>query len=385
MQIADVLIIGAGMAGASAAYSLAPHVQVIVLEREAQPGYHATGRSAAMYCETYGNTTVRALTTASKAFYCHPPAGFSPYPLLTPRGALIVGGMAQYDSLRERWSRMRSLVPNIEWWTQDQILRRVPVLRPAAALYGVYEPDAMDMDVHAIHQGFLRGAKSAGAQLVCDADVRRLRREGSVWCLDTAAGRFAAPVVINAAGAWCDALAQLAGVAPLGLVPMRRTAFTCAAPAGTDIKDWPLVIDADESFYFKPDAGLLLASPANEDPVAPQDVQPEELDVAVAVDRLERATTLTFPKIGRQWAGLRSFVADRTPVAGFAPEAPGFFWLAGQGGYGIQTAPALGELVAALVRGLPLPPALAAFGVGVQDLSAGRPYLSRGTALDLTD
>ena len=220
-------------------------------------------------------------------------------------------------------------------------------------------------------------------RLVCDAQVSQLRREGNVWCVDSAAGRFCAPVLVNAAGAWCDELAQLAGVAPVGLVPMRRTAFTCEAPAAIDISGWPLVIDADESFYFKPDAGMLLASPANEDPVAPQDVQPEELDLAIAVDRLEHATTLTFPKVRRKWAGLRSFVADKTPVAGFAPDAPGFFWLAGQGGYGIQTAPALGELAAALVRGLPLPPAMAALGLRAEDLSAARPAL-RGLKLQGT-
>ncbi|MDO9165671.1 MAG: FAD-binding oxidoreductase [Rhodoferax sp.] len=375
MQTTDILIIGAGMAGASAAYALAPHARVTLLEREAQPGYHATGRSAAMYSETYGNATVRALTTASRAFYFHPPDGFSPYPLLTPRGALTVGGAAHRDLLRKAWRSMQALVPNIEWWTQDQILRRVPVLRPESAVYAVYEPDAMDMDVHAIHQGFLRGAKNAGLQLVCDAGVTQIRREGDVWCVETAAGRFGAPILLNAAGAWCDELALLAGVAPVGLVPKRRTAFTCDAPPDTEISGWPLVIDADESFYFKPDAGVLLASPANEDAVAPQDVQPEELDVAIAVDRLERATTMTFPKVRRQWAGLRSFVADKTPVAGFAPGAPGFFWLAGQGGYGIQTAPALGELAAALVRGLPLPPAIAALGVRAEDLSAARPAL----------
>lgn len=379
MQTTDVLIIGAGMAGASAAYSLAPHLRVVVLEREAQPGYHATGRSAAMYSETYGNATVRALTTASKAFYFNPPAGFSDYPLLTPRGALIVGGAARHDQLREALRSMQALVPNIEWWTQDQILRRVPVLRPEAAMYAVYEPDAMDMDVHAIHQGFLRGAKNAGVRLVCDAEVSQVTCEGGVWCVHTAAGRFCAPLLINAAGAWCDEIAQLAGVAAVGLVPKRRTAFTAPAPAGTDISGWPLVIDADEGFYFKPDAGMLLASPANEDPMTPQDVQPEELDVAIAVDRLEQATTMTFPKVRRKWAGLRSFVADKTPVAGFAPDAPGFFWLAGQGGYGIQTAPALGELAAALVRGLPVPPAIAALGVRAEDLSPTRAALRPGS------
>ena len=378
MQTTDVLIIGAGMAGASAAYCLAPHAKVIVLEREAQPGYHTTGRSAAMYSETYGNATVRAITTASKAFYRHPPDGFSPGPLLTPRGTLIVGGVSHHDPLREAWNTMRALVPNIEWWTQADILRWVPVLRPEAAVYAVYEPDAMDMDVHAIHQGFLRGARKAGAQLVCDAEVRQVRREGDVWCAETGAGRFCAPILINAAGAWCDELARLAGVAPVGLVPMRRTAFTFEAPAGTDISSWPQVIDADERYYFKPDAGVLLATPANQDPMTPQDVQPEDIDVAIAVDRLERATTLRIRQVLRKWAGLRSFVADRTPVVGFAPDAPGFFWLAGQGGYGIQTAPAMGELAAALVRGLPVPPGIAALGVLADDLSAVRPALLLG-------
>lgn len=274
---------------------------------------------------------------------------------------------------------MRALVPNIEWWTQADILRRVPVLRPEAAVYAVYEPDAMDMDVHAIHHGFLRGARKAGAQLVCDAEAGPVRREGDVWCVETGAGRFCAPILINAAGAWCDELARLAGVAPVGLVPKRRTALTFDAPAGLEFHDWPIVIDADERYYFKPDAGVLLATPANEDPVPPQDVQPEELDIALAVDRLEQATTLKVRQVRRKWAGLRSFVADRTPVVGFAPDAPGFFWLAGQGGYGIQTAPAMDELAAALVRGLPVPPAIAAFGVRAQDLSAARPGLRAAT------
>jgi D-arginine dehydrogenase len=377
MQTTDILIIGAGMAGASAAYYLAPHAKVILLEAEAQPGYHTTGRSAAMYVETYGNATVRAITTASKDFYYRPPNGFSEHPLLTPRGALIVGGVAQQEALRQTWRTMRALVPDVEWWEREQLLQRVPVLRPEFAAYGVYEPRAMDMDVHAIHQGFLRGAKAAGAQLVCDAAVTQLTRQGSVWQAQTRAGAFSAPIVINAAGAWCDELARLAGVAPVGLVPKRRTAFTFEAPAGLDFRDWPIVIDADESFYFKPEAGLLLGTPANEDPMPPQDVQPEELDVALGADRIERATTLKVKQVRRQWAGLRSFVADKTPVAGFAPDAPGFFWLAGQGGYGIQTAPAMGELTAALVRGLPVPAAIVAFGVRATDLAADRAALAR--------
>ncbi|MBK1684828.1 NAD(P)/FAD-dependent oxidoreductase [Rhodoferax fermentans] len=375
MQKTDVLIVGAGMAGASAAYFLAPHRQVTLLEWESQPGYHATGRSAALYSETYGNATVRAITTAAKVFYFSPPEGFSPYPLVTPRGTLIVGTADDHDALRERFEAMQTLIPNVQWWTQAQMLQTVPVLQPEFAAFGIFEPDAMDMDVHGIHQGFLRGAKAAGAKLVCDAQAQAVVREDGGWRVDTPAGSFWAPVLVNAAGAWCDELAQLAGVAPVGLQPKRRTAFTCEPPAGSDSAHWPMVIDLQETFYIKPDAGLLLVSPANEDLVHPQDVQPEELDVAIAVDRVETVTTLQIRKIKRAWAGLRSFVADKTPVVGFAPDAPGFFWLAGQGGYGIQTAPAMGELTAALVQGLPVPAALAAVGVRAEDVSPLRPGL----------
>jgi D-arginine dehydrogenase len=372
MQTADVLIVGAGMAGASAAYFLAPHRRVFLLERESQPGYHATGRSAAMYSETYGNATVRAITTASKSFYLNPPRGFSDYPLMSPRGSLMVGSADDEHDLRQALHSMSALVPNIEWWTQADILQLVSVLRPDAAAYGVYEPDATDLDVHVIHQGFLRGAKAAGAQVVCDAGVNLISCESGEWRVNTPAGNFCAPVLVNAAGAWCDELAALAGVKPVGLVPKRRTALTCDAPVGCDSNRWPLVIDAQESFYFKPDAGALLVSPANEDPVNPQDVQPEELDIAIAVDRIEAATSLKIRQVRRKWAGLRSFVSDKSPVVGFASDAPGFFWLAGQGGYGIQTAPAMGELVAALVQGLPVPKALADLGVRAADVAPRR-------------
>jgi len=372
MQSTDVLILGAGIAGASAAYFLAPHRRVVVLEREAQPGYHATGRSAALYSETYGNAPVRALTTASKSFYFNPPSGFSPYPLVTPRGSLCIGGADDHAALLQALESKRALIPDIEWWSQAEILQRVPLLKPEFALHGVYEPGAMDMDVHGIHQGFLRGAKAAGAQLVCDADVQKITREADGWRVDTPAGSFFAVTLVNAAGAWCDELAQLAGVTPLGMSPMRRTALTCDAPAGYDIHDWPMVIDINETFYMKPDAGMLLVSPANEDPVGPQDVQPEELDVAIAVDRMETVTHLQIRQVRRKWAGLRSFAPDRTPVVGFAADVPGFFWLAGQGGYGIQTAPAMGELSAALIQGLPVPAAMAAFGVTQAALAPDR-------------
>jgi len=372
MQKTEVLVVGAGMAGASLAYFLAPYRGVTLLERESQPGYHATGRSAALYSETYGNAPVRAITTASRAFYFDPPEGFSPYPLVTPRGSLSVGGVADEATLRQAFDERIALVPNIEWWSQDEILKRVPILKPESAMFGVYEPDAMDMDVHGIHQGFLRGAKAAGAQLQCDCEVQHIQRVANGWQVTTSQGGYLADVVVNAAGAWCDELARMAGVKPIGLQPLRRTAFMCDAPAQCDIHAWPMVIDANESFYIKPDAGMLLVSPANADPMDPQDVQPEELDIAIAVDRLETATTMQIRRVQRRWAGLRSFVADKTPVVGYAPDAPGFFWLAGQGGYGIQTAPAMGQLSASLVQGLEMPEAVAALGVQAATLAPGR-------------
>lgn len=294
---------------------------------------------------------------------------------MTPRGSLIVGTSEDEEVLRARFLAMQALVPNVQWWSQAEMLQQVPVLRPEFAAFGIYEPDAMDMDVHGIHQGFLRGAKRRAPSWCVMPRYRRSRatRVAGVW--ENACGRLLGAVLVNAAGAWCDEVAQRAGVATVGLQPKRRTAFTCETPAGMDTSAWPMVIDLQETYYLKPDAGLLLVSPANEDPVNPQDVQPEELDVAIAVDRVETVTTLQIRKIKRAWAGLRSFVADKTPVVGFAPDAPGFFWLAGQGGYGIQTAPAMGELAAALVQGLPVPDALAALGVRAEDVSPLRPGL----------
>ena len=376
MQSVDVVIVGAGMAGASAAYHLAPHRQVVVLERETQPGYHSTGRSAALYSQTYGNQTVRNLTRASWDFFNKPPPGFSATPLLSPRGALFVGAWDDEPALRQMLCEMQSQVASVCWLDPDEVMRMVPVLRRGSVCGGVFEPDAMDMDVHAIHQGFLRSARLLGAQLFCDAQCLSLQASGSGWRVRTAQQEYQTKVVINAAGAWCDALAQLAGVAPIGLVPKRRTAFLADPPPGVDCAKWPLVIDAQERFYFKPDAGCLLMSPANEDPVVAQDVQPEELDVAIAVERIEAVTDLQVRRIRRKWAGLRSFVADKTPVVGFDPEAPGFFWLAGRGGYGTQTAPAMGLLASTLVTGGVLPNHLASCGVRAQDLAVGRVALA---------
>src|SRR6185295_7914602 len=250
----------------------------------------------------------------------------------------------------------------------------VPVLRREQVIGAVHEPDASDMDVHAIHQGFLRGVRRAGGMLVADAPVSSLRREGDVWQVRAGTHALEAPLVVNAAGAWADVVGGLAGARPIGLVPKRRSAFIFAPPEGVASAAWPLTAGVEEDWYFKPDAGMLLGSPANADPVEPHDVHPEELDIALAIDRIERATTLVV-RPRRTWAGLRSFVADGDLVGGFAGDAPGFFWLAAQGGYGIQTSAAMAEACAAIVRGEPLPARIAAFGLSVDALAPTRATL----------
>jgi D-arginine dehydrogenase len=372
MSSTDFLVIGAGIAGASAAYWLAEHGQVTVLERETQPGYHATGRSAALFAESYGTPLVRSLTRASRAFYAQPPDGFTEQPILAPRGILFVASRSQGKLLEELGRELRPISPAISELSAADALRLVPALDADWLGSALLDPQAMDIDVHSLHQGYLRGLKRRGGSVHTDAEVTAICRNDGLWHVTTARGEhYAAPLLINAAGAWCDSIAGLAGVSPIGLQPKRRSAFVFAPPPEVAMADWPAVIGVDESFYVKPDAGQLLGSPANADPVPAHDVQAEELDIATGIWRIEEATTLTIRRPTRVWAGLRSFVADGDPVAGFAT-TPGFFWLAAQGGYGIQTAHALGRLAAALAIGDAIPAEIAAFGVDAAALSPQR-------------
>jgi D-arginine dehydrogenase len=368
----DFLIIGAGIAASSVGYWLAPHGRVTLLEREAQPGYHSTGRSAALFLASYGTPQVRALTLASRAFLDRPPAGFAEVPILSPRGALFVATAEQVDLLDEHCALLQSMSPQSRRLSREETLKRVPVLRPELLLGGAYEPDASDIDVHALHQGYLRGLRRHDGTLVCDAEVTDIQRSGRTWRVRAGGRDYTAPVLVNAAGAWSDQIARLAGVRPIGLVPKRRSAFVFAPPPGMSVAGWPSVVGADESWYFKPDAGMLLGSPANADPVEPQDVQPEELDIALGIHRIETHTTLQIRRPVRTWAGLRSFVADGDLVGGFDADAPGFFWVAAQGGYGIQTSAAMGQACAALARGAPIPAAIADFGLTPAMLSPVR-------------
>jgi len=362
----DVIVLGAGMAGASVAAELAPHRKVLLLELEDQPGRHTTGRSAALFFESYGNATVRGLTRASRKFLEQPPEGFADVPLLSPRAALFVAGPDATQRLAELMQSFQEGT-DLKSITREEALRLVPILRPEAVAAA-----ALDDSVAAILQGYLRLLRRAGARLALGAGELALRRQGGLWKVDSRAGRFEAPVIVNATGAWADVVARQAGVRPVGLQPMRRTAMTIPVPEGHDTRAWPMVIDVDETVYFKPDAGQFLLSPANEDPMDPCDVAPEELDIAIAVDRFEALTTHPVRRISHRWAGLRSFVADRSPVAGWDTQAEGFFWLAGQGGYGIQMAPALARAAAALVLGQALPADIAAQGLTSQALSPAR-------------
>lgn len=373
---ADFLIIGAGIAGASIGYRLAPHGRVVLLERESQPGYHSTGRSAAMFMETYGTSQVRALTRASRAFFEAPPPGFAEHPILTPRGTLTLVAPGQENLVDAALANREGA--EVQILDAAAAVEMVPILRRDQIAQALYEAAGMDIDVHGLHQGYLRGIRRAGGAIICDAETMALDRVGGEWRARTVADTFRAPILINAAGAWCDRIAGLAGVAPIGLVPKRRSAFIFPAPQGLDPAGWPMFMAIDEGFYVKPDAGMLLGSPANADPVEPQDVQPEELDIAVGIDRIGRCTTLDIRRPTRTWAGLRSFVADGDLVGGFDVRADGFFWVAAQGGYGVQTSAAMGEACAALVRGRPLPDPIKAAGVTEAMLSPRR--LARASA-----
>jgi D-arginine dehydrogenase len=373
----DHLVIGGGMAGASAAYMLAPSGSVALLERETQFGHHSTGRSAALFIEGYGNAVVRSLNRASKPFFDAPPEGFAPQPLLSPRGVLMIAREDQRDRLDaavEELSAQALVRP--ERLDGEGCRRLVPMLRPGHIVAGMYDPGATDIDVDLLHQGFLRGARSRGASVVADAGIRAIERTAGGWKVESTAGTFEAAHLVNAAGAWADVIAGMAGVRPLGLQPRRRTACLVDPPPGMDSRRWPGLIDADEQFYTKPDAGLLLVSPADETPSEPMDAQPDELDIAIGIDRLQQAADIPVRRVVRSWAGLRSFFADRTPAVGWAADAPGFCWIAGQGGYGIQTAPAMGMLAASLITGTPLPEMLAAAGVDPSALSPARPALA---------
>lgn len=373
MSHADFIIIGGGIAGASTGFWLSQHGKVLVLERESHPGYHSTGRSAALYTAAYGTPQVRALTLASREFFDNPPSGFCEHPLLTPRGEMTVDFIGDAAELNAQYLSAKATVAQVELLSADEACAKLPILRREKVHGALYDPTASDIDTDALHQGYLRGIRRNGGEVLTDHAVQGLSRDAAgVWQVQAGEKTYTAPTLINAAGAWADAIGAMAGAAPIGLQPKRRSAFIFAGPEGVDSHHWPMLVALDESFYMKPDAGMFLGSPANADPVEPQDIQPEELDIAMGIYQIEEATTLTIRRPTRTWAGLRSFVPDGDLLSGFDSQVPGLFWVAAQGGYGIQTSPAMGQASAALVRGAPLPEPLARFVLDAGMLSPAR-------------
>ncbi len=375
MEKVDIVIIGAGMAGASLGAVLAMDRNVALLEREEQPGYHTTGRSAAVFSEAYGNNVIRALSAASREFLVNPPAGFSDVPLVKEKGLLFIGRADQESLLDENLKMASEFADGIHRLNAEETRQLVPVLKEGYAAGAVMEPGALELDVNAIHMGYLRQMKQRGGQLFVDAEVTGLDRDDAAWIVVTPNQSFRAETVVNAAGAWIDKIAGIAGATAIGALPLRRTALTfspdgAAAPEG--MEKWPFVVDAEEEFYFKVEAGKILASPADESESGPCDAQPEELDIAIAVDRLQKATNFEIRIIERTWAGLRTFAPDRSPAVGFDAGVGGFFWFGGQGGYGIQTAPAMAAAAAGLILYGKMPTNLQALGIKEEDISPQR-------------
>lgn len=337
----DIAIVGAGMAGASLAAELAGQGRIAVLEAEATPGYHATGRSAAFWTESYGGPGVQPLTSASGP-WLHA-NGF-----LKPRGALTIARAGREDELERFAAGFAALGVRIEVLDRDAIEQRLPGLRPEWTR-GAFEPDCHDIDVAGLHQHYLAGARRGGVEVICSARLASVEHDNAGWRLSLADGReIAAAVLVNAAGAWADPVAAMAGVRPLGIAPFRRTvAQVRTAPAPSP--ELPLVLDLNEQFYFKPESGRLWLSPHDETPSAPCDAVAEEIDVALAIDRLGEVVDWRVERVEHRWAGLRSFAPDRLPVYGFDMRQEDFFWFAGQGGFGIQTAPAAAQLAAGLL------------------------------------
>lgn len=367
----DFLIIGCGIAGAAIASHLAQHASVHVLEMEDQPGYHSTGRSAALFCENYGNPTIRALSRASREFFHSPPPGFCDVPLLRPRLVLMYARSHQraaFDGLMKSSATDGHLEPV----SPQAALELASILRPEGLLGGFVDRNSADIEVHELHRGYIKSLKRRGGTLTVRAQVIDLRRDSDTWIVSCGGESYRASVVVNAAGAWAGEIGKIAQAQKIALEPRRRTAVLTDPPPGVPSAKWPLIVDVEEQLYVKPDAGLLLFSPADETPVDPGDVQPEDLDVAIAVDRLQTETTLEVHSIRRKWAGLRSFVPDRSPVIGYDHLQPGFFWVAALGGYGIQTAPALSALAAALALHDRPDELLADAALSAEDLSPRR-------------
>ena len=369
--IYDFIVIGAGMAGASAAFELAEDGKVLVIEAESQPGYHSTGRSAALFTRNYGTELVRNINALSEPFFRTPPESFTDCPLLSPRGALTISAPGEEAKLDAVLSLSTIQNPIIEMAVEDAIAM-VSFLRPDRTSRAIYEVGVTDIQVASLLQSYLKGAKNRGANIITNAPIIALSHTNRVWNVSTGKNTYQAKTVINAAGAWADEIGALAGASHIGLVAKRRTAIIVDAPLDCDTDKLPCVDFANSEAYIKPEAGKLMVSPGDATPTPPQDVQPDEMDLAVLADWVERETLIPIRRISHSWAGLRSFVADENPVMGYEPIVPNFVWHAGQGGFGIMMAPALARALAAICLENQLPADFTASGISTTDLGVSR-------------
>jgi D-arginine dehydrogenase len=370
-MIHNFIVIGAGMAGASAAYELAAEGSVLLVEAEQQPGYHSSGRSAALFTRNYGTPLVRRINALSEPFFLSPPEGFAAQPLLASRGALAVAPPGEEGLLDPVLAVSTAANPVVEL-PVAAALNMAPFLRPERVGRAVYEAGVSDIEVSLMLQGYLTEFRVRGGQIATNAPVTALANSDGVWTVEAGKNTYRGKTIVNAAGAWADQIGALAGAAPLGLVAKRRTAIIIAALPGMAVAELPCVDFAATEAYIKPDAGQLMASPGDATPTPPQDVQPDEMDVAVLADWVQRETLIPVRRIAHRWAGLRSFVADDSPVVGYDRRVADFMWCAGQGGYGIMMAPALARAVASLCLGQRLSHDFAAAGITESDLGPAR-------------
>lgn len=368
----DVIVIGGGIAGLSVAGELSRGARVLVLEAEAQPGYHSSGRSAAVYIEAYSNDVVFDLTRASLPFFLEPPEEYFPHPIATPLANMTLAPAEQSDQLDAYLARWQPLCPSIREISMEEAHRRLPVLRQGYAVRALWDDGSFALDTDLMLQGWLRMLRAHGGELVGDAPVQELARTDDRWRVATPAGDFEAPVVVNTAGAWAGRIGELAGAMPIPLQPKRRSALLIDPPDGQDIGDWPMVADVAHSYYFKPEGGRLMVSPADATPTEPCDARPDEYDLAVAAARVEEAADLGIRRFTHTWAGLRTFTSDEAPVSGWDELVEGFYWLAGQGGTGFQTAAAAARWAAARILGEPPPEDILAFGLTPEDYDTER-------------
>jgi D-arginine dehydrogenase len=365
---ADIIVIGSGIAGASAAAHLAATHRVLILEMEERPGYHSTGRSAAAFEPNYGPSSIRALTRAAADFYWSPPTDFVETPILTKRETVFVAPPEQEATFEKLMRESVGLeeIPVATACAKHPLLRRDYIRR------AVLDPGTADIDVDLLHQGYLRLFRARGGELVCNAPVESLSRSNGTWTASTKAGAFSSPVIVNAAGAWGGEIGRRAGLKSIGLQPKRRSIAVIPGPESYDFMSWPLIGDVGETWYCKPQSGKLLVSPADATPVDPHDAYADDMTLAEGIARFQEAVDMEVTRVERTWGGLRSFLADGSPVCGYDPQADGFFWLVGQGGYGIQTAPALSRLAAALVRKEEPPADILAEGLNLAEISPTR-------------